>query len=397
MYRSTHYLTNNLQGKLWHDVNADGKRGDYSNNTLTDLEYDEGIPNVGNIYLVSCDTDEIVGSTMSTPSTKDGTNDPLRQSVEENAGLYEFYDLNTIPSGRYYVMYQSPRGWRMSGNTLPLSRRNDDEMDSNFEYSECQPAGGNAESYSTKAREEGDFDRGGYCARSVGCFEVGSRSELEDKYVDLKLFEETRYYKEVVQGDLTNKYGMAAGIVYTGGKYVALPNPQVLDVGLTRADWPLDVEQFADATLKLEVPILGRRLEEANSLETLLSEEFASPSNFGKGKNRRAMKKVIEGFLRDNFASLGSGGVLEESESKKFADGGNEDGDSGKQSEIFALSGVDLFEGKVQRKKKTRDSIMYRSLRGAAARFMQEEEEVIEVTYTFTARGAYNVSFRKEI
>ena len=344
---------------------------------------------MNNIYLVSCDSDEIAASTTSSPYTADGNHDPLGQSVENDAGLYEFNDLNRIPSGRYYVMYQSPREWRMSGNTLPLARRADGDKDATYEYSECQPAGGNAEAYSVKAREEGDFDRGGYCARSVGCFEIGSRSELEDKYVDLELFEETRYYKDVVQGDLANKYGMVAGIVYTGGKYVALPNPQVLDVGLTRAEWPLNVEQFADATLKLEVPVLGRRLAEANSLETLLSEEFASQSTFGKGKNRRAMKKAIEGFLRDNIAGLGSGGVLDESESKKFADASDK---SDKQSEIFALSGVDLFDGKVERKKKTRDNIIYRYLRGGGARSMQEEEEVIEVTYTFTARGAYNVS-----
>jgi hypothetical protein len=276
----------------------------------------------------------------------------------------------------------------MSGNTLPLDKRPTSSRDSH----ECIPGGGNGKYYSDKARTEGDFDQGGYCARSIGCVEIGSRAELEDKFIDLMPLEDTPYYSEVIQGDVENVYGMTSGIVYTGGKYVAMPTPYMMDVGLAAAEWPLASRQFADATITLELPLerRRRRLGEENKLE-LLSEEFADGASFGKSENQKFMSKAIEQFLKDNISKLGSGGTMMMQESQKFAEGGGR-----QESEIFAFSGVDLFDAKmVRKKKKSRDSIDNSSLSRylRASRWTQEEEELLEVTYTFTARGSYNVSW----
>lgn len=227
------------------------------------------------------------------------------------------------------------------------------------------------------------------CARSIGCVEVGSRSELEEKFRVLKSLESTQYYQEVIQGDTEpNPYGMSSGIAYSGGKWVAMPSPHVMDVGMTQAEWPLSSSQFADATVKLEFPVTaeGRRLGTRDALETLLSEDFADSKSFGTSDNNKAMKKAIEKYVRDNIGNLSSGGKVK-SESQEFADGDK------KESEIFAFAGVDLFDAKVERKKKNRrDNIGFGRYLRASRWTQEEEEEVLEVTYTFTARGTYNVS-----
>ena len=141
---------------------------DWFKETLTDRafktrlnsdEYDYGMANVPNIYLVSCDDSaEERGSTRSMPyNDEDAT--PLKQSLSSNAGIYEFNDLSNIDSGRYYVMYMAPKGWRMSGNVLPLERRA--VLGEEGEYYECVPKGGNGEEFGEMAREVGDFDREG--------------------------------------------------------------------------------------------------------------------------------------------------------------------------------------------------------------------------------------------
>lgn len=226
------------------------------------------------------------------------------------------------------------------------------------------------------------------CARSIGCIEIGSRSELEEKFSDLETLESTQYYQDVIQGDTEpNPYGMSSGMAYTGGKWVAMPAPHVLDVGMSQAEWPLVSQQLADATVTLQFPVTaeGRRLATRDSLEVLLSEYFANAESFGTSENSKAMKKVLEKYVRDNIGNLGSGGKVK-SESQEFADR--------QKSEIFAFSGVDLFDAKMERKKKNRrDSIganLRRYLRGSR-RTQEEEEEVLEVTYTFTARGTYKV------
>lgn len=285
-------------------------------------------------------------------------------------------------------MYEAPPGWALSGNVLPL--KNVGNTGENLQRG-CIPKGGNGKEYAIEAQTYGDFDQGGYCARSIGCFEIGSRSELEDAYSDLTLLEQTEYYQDVIQGDTdANPYGMNAELVYTGGKMVALPTPYFLDVGLMQANWPLSTRQFADATISLEFPVAatagsgsgGRSLATKESLFSLLSEEFA---NVGTAENSKAMKKVIEKYVKENIGSIGSGGELK-SEAQEFAGGKS-------ASEVFAFAGVDLFDAKVERRKKKSGNAIggyRRYLR--ASRWIQEEEEVLEVTYTFTARGSYNVS-----
>ncbi len=46
-------------------------------------------------------------------------------------GLYSLM-INAVESRGYYLMYQSPEGYRISGNTLPLERSHGDDL-SNFE------------------------------------------------------------------------------------------------------------------------------------------------------------------------------------------------------------------------------------------------------------------------
>ena len=155
---STHYLTDSIKGKIWWDINGDGKRGDYSDESLNEEEYDYGIPNINNIYLVTCEegSDETIDAMGRSTIFNDQDPKPQRQSLASDAGIYKFNELNAIPSGRYYVMYQAPKHWRMSANVLPLRRRRivDEEIGT---YYECVPEGGNGQSYSEKARETGDL------------------------------------------------------------------------------------------------------------------------------------------------------------------------------------------------------------------------------------------------
>ena len=156
---------------------------------------------------------------------------------------------------------------------------------------------------------------------------------------------------------------------------------------MTEAKWPLSPNQYADATITLEFPAsAARRLEAGESSLDSLKDDFSSSQNFARSKNQKAMKKAIDKFLIDNIPLLGSGGKLKESE--KFVEEGEEE-----ESEIFAYEGIDLFYGKIEPKaKKNKDAIgSSRHLRGS--RQIQEVVEVIEVTYTFTTRGAYNVRY----
>ena len=391
------------------------------------MEYDYGIPNVGNILLVSCQEEEeetnndavlLRGSTTSLPyNGRDPV--PLLQSLDKTSGIYQFRELDTIPSGRYYIMFESPHNWRISGNVLPLGRKKgvrDGEV-----YYECVPEGGEGDTFRSKAEEDGDFDYGGYCGRSIGCLEVGTREELEDKFVDLVDLKETEYYQDVIRGDgNVNGSGGSSG---TGakGKMVALPDPRVMDVGMAQQEWPLPAKQYADAMVTLRFPVSATGADEEDVLEKLLSQEFADAERFGKSSNQATMSKTLYKTLANQFAYMGSGGLPKHqkgggsmSESEKFAQDSivaqkdiasvvtsenNNLSESEKfaspktEAAIFALDGIDLFDAKIERKKHTKDSIGVGGRYLRASRNAQESDtEMIEITYTFTARGTYRVS-----
>jgi hypothetical protein len=430
-YQQRHYLTSTLSGKLWWDINSDAKRGSYANGTLNEMEYDYGIPNVGNILLVSCEDEEkdkssngdgssnelLRGSTTSLPyNGREAV--PLLQSLDTTSGMYQFRELDNIPSGRYYIMFESPINWRISGNVLPLGRKKgirDGEV-----YYECVPEGGegvdDSSSFHTKAKESGDFDYGGYCGRSIGCLEVGTRMELEEKFVDLVDLKETEYYQTVIRGD-GNVDGGSSG---TGGKMVALPDPRVMDVGMAQQEWPLPAKQYADAIVTLRFPVSATGADEEDVLEKLLSQEFADAERFGKSSNQATMSKTLYKTLANQFAYMGSGGLPKHqkgggssmSELEKFAqdtivskkdiasvvtsENNNNLSESEKfagpntEAAIFALDGIDLFDAKIERKKHTKDSIGVDGRYLRASRNAQESDsEMIEITYTFTARGTY--------
>ncbi|KAL3793751.1 hypothetical protein HJC23_013313 [Cyclotella cryptica] len=372
IYDSTHFLSSSLQGKIWWDVNGDGKRGEYANATLNDMEYDYGVPNVGNIFLVTCDDDDERdaikrGTTTSKPyNGRDAA--PLRQSVVEESGLYEFTELRTVPSGRYYVVYQAPRGWRISANTLPLGRKKLDKEG----YYECVPQGGNGGIYGQMARDLGDLDYGGYCARSIGCVEIGSQAELEEKFKNLELLEDTDYFQTVIQGDTRSN------VADKGGKMVAFPTPEVMDVGMSLEAWDLPAKQYSDAVVTLAFPVpqgvqSGRKLAtEESPLEALFSNVFAEAETFGTSMNRQAMADVLNNYLKKNIETFS--------------------GSDNSKSEVapFTFLGIDLFEAKIERKKlNLRKSRRY--LRRAQGK-EDNGDEAIEITYTFTARGSYRVS-----
>jgi hypothetical protein len=249
------------------------KQGDYGNSTLNDMEYDHGIPNVGNIILVSCnDSEEKRGLTSSKPyNGRDAI--PLRQSLISESGKYDFQELNNIPLGRYYVMYEAPKGWRVSGNILPLGRR--EGLKDGEVYYECVPEGENGKLFVNRAQDSGDFDYGGYCGRSIGCLEIGSQTELHSKFVDLEPLEQTDYYQSFIQGNLDS-----SPFAMMGSKMVAFPEPHVMDVGMSQQEWPLPAKQYADAMVTLRFPVSASSPGEEDPLESLLATLFADPKSF---------------------------------------------------------------------------------------------------------------------
>ena len=126
-------------GNLWLDVNSDGLRGSYTNSTLNAEEYDVGIGGV-NVQLVHCETNEpayiqsgeegdtspTAISTISRPIrgeeiiTEVKTSELLEAGKSFTAGEYSFSKLDSIKRGRYYIMYQAPADYGISGNVLPL-------------------------------------------------------------------------------------------------------------------------------------------------------------------------------------------------------------------------------------------------------------------------------------
>jgi len=229
VHRRTHYLTDSLEGTLWLDADSNGVRGSASDSTLNALEYDTGIGGV-KVQLVKCETNELAQVGFSSPNQGLEKTSALKKSEVPEAGQYSFQkmimDISNSTAGRYYVMYQAPENYRISGNVLPLERKVAGERSNDFE---CIPKGGEGDEYKVEVQEKGDLDWGGYCARTVGCLEVGNQLDLQDVYNDLRDVEDAKEQQNSV----------------------ALPSKSMLNVGLSEELWPLRTNQYADAQITL--------------------------------------------------------------------------------------------------------------------------------------------------
>ena len=191
------------------------------------------------------------------------TDTPVARTFSNRKGKYDF-DLSSdqVRPGRYYATYRAVRNTRVEGDTLPLDRAlkggGTDGMamggmavvsvidhpslslahcsnssscaslttrDRNVQIEEdgfdCEPRGGEGKGYVDEAEEKGDLDVGGYCGRSAGCLEVGSKAALGGLYENL----------EVMGG------GSARDL--EGEKFVALPREGFWDVEMGEEEWNL--------------------------------------------------------------------------------------------------------------------------------------------------------------
>ena len=342
----THYLTDTLMGNLWLDVNSDGLRGSYTNSTLNAEEYDVGIGGV-NVQLVHCETNEpayiqsgeegdtspTAISTISRPIrgeeiiTEVKTSELLEAGKSFTAGEYSFSKLDSIKRGRYYIMYQAPADYRISGNVLPLEHELINE--NGIEYRKCIPKGGEGDGYMNEVYEKGDLDWEGYCARSIGCFEIAPKFELKDDFTDLEQNEEDA---SMYEGTISN--------------LVSLPEKNMLNVGMTGERWPLGVDQYADS----EITFSFRSSVTAQDLSSVV------PDDFEVSGVKQSLEDTLEALFKDTLSLAG------------------EDGNT------FDIKGVDLHAGMIHEKSSSRRTRFLRGLQGGS----------IGVTYTFTTRGKYN-------
>ncbi|KAL7537967.1 hypothetical protein ACHAWF_005955 [Thalassiosira exigua] len=388
---TTHHLTSQIRGELWLDADADAKRGSLADPALNAMEYDVGVGGV-QVQLVSCDANEPAGLKTSLPNVGGEASSMKRSDVPE-AGRYEFpIDARTVP-GRYYVMYKAPTDYRVSGNVLPLERKCTDEGG----YCDCVPRGGEGYDYLEDVAEGGDLDLPGYCARSIGCIEVGTRSALESKFDRLVPLEEGGAEGAVDLEEDPDKL------------LVALPSTHVLNVGLSEDPWPLSTFQFADSQVTLTFPatvsaedLTGAVPEDFSRssvkriLETTLARQFAADS--GEGTFTIQGVELLEGVI-----------TVPEVESQQEQSGQ----ESETEEEILAQEMEELEEAledsaalAVEESKS--DLPAARGLRGlqdeaAAAQAGAKHEDaatettpsledvpaVAQVTYTLTARGTY--------
>ena len=173
---NTHYLNNALEGMIYLDVNGDGIRGSTLDRTINALEFDTGVGGIEST-LVHCQSNEIVMggyplesiSDVSRPNLGESVVTEALQSDRSDAGLTTF-DLSSVEPGRYYIMYKSPKDYRLNANILPLERKEDS--------GECIPKGGEGNGYIQDVYDKGDLDWNGYCGRTIGCFEVGPKVRL---------------------------------------------------------------------------------------------------------------------------------------------------------------------------------------------------------------------------
>ena len=265
----THYIQSEISGQLWLDVDGNGKRGSFIDSTLNAQEQDSGITGVDAIVLVDCDTDTEVAVTKSQPVRGDG--EVVIQKVTETggvAGVYRFPDVMTQP-GRYYIVYKAPTNFSVNANVLPTAEKKVEmNADGSLSYFECPLVGGEGGSYYQDALSDGDFDYGGYCGRSVGCFEVGRKGDLEQKFEKLVELDGSSYGPD----DMV--------VVY--------PDLYMLDVGLSQQKWPLATRQFAEIEVDLLFP--------ENSTEAVsaaLGETLESDSALAESTTVEAVQRII--------------------------------------------------------------------------------------------------------
>ena len=336
IYDKTHYLTDALKGNLWLDQNSDGLRGSSQDKTLNAAEYDVGIGGV-NVQLVHCESNELVvkdGITVSLPNG-DGqvpniggevkavkTSDLVEAGETYTAGEYSF-SLDNMEPGRYYIMYQAPQDFRISGNTLPL--------DMDLSTRKCIPRGGEGNEYMNEVYSKGDLDWEGYCARSIGCFEVQPKFNLKEDFKDLQFMNEEN--DSTYEGTVSN--------------LVSLPEKNMLNVGMTAERWPLGTAQFADSKITL---------------------------NFPKGASSSSAENFRNAVMPANFQGSALKRQLEMTVGELFKNGGLGD-------DTFDIQGVDFVYGEIHEKDSSRRTRFLRGLQGGGS---------IGVTYTFTTRGKYN-------
>jgi len=324
-----------------------------------DIEEDNwGIGGV-QVQLVNCLTDEpvtpvaesvangISNLEFSNPVTSQprpiaGGIPVVKKAENESAGLFSF-PIDRVESGRYYLMYTAPRDYRISGNVLPLER--------NEPYFDCVPSGGEGDSYLQKARKSGDFDISGYCARSIGCFEVDrirhahEKSNFDD-YSKLQVLEDN----QVLKNQMTQGYQTYMGTL------AAVPFIEYFNVGLAQEEWELPTYQYADLEVTLAVPPTA-------DLERMV------PENFEKSYVRRQLEQGLTSFLASSARSY-----------------------------EFEVKGIDLHSGKIEslegEHKKT--TVAGSNLRGGGTRARRalrgsgaSNQPYNRVIYTLTARGHY--------
>jgi len=385
IHSRVHYLTDKIEGRVWLDFNGDGKRSRHYETEMENEEEDNlGIGGV-NVQLIDCQTDQPVTNGISNlkltnpvtsmPLSPYGGNVVVSQTEDESAGLFSF-PIDEVESGRYYMMYTAPRDYRISGNVLPLDR--------NEPYFNCLPSGGEGNVYLQQAKENGDFDMSGYCARSIGCFEVArmlhshEKSNFDD-YSKLQVLEDN----QVLKDQMTQGYQTYMGTLS------AVPFAEYFNVGLAQEEWELPTYQYADLEVTLKIP--------AN-----VDLERVVPQDFEKSQVRRQLEQGLTSFWAISVASydftvkgvdLHSGKIesLEE-EHKKTSIVEPETGESKLLRGSYIVLDLEKedFEPTTGRR-------MLRGSFSSAANSLQRnansrrklEEQWNRVIYTLTARGHY--------
>jgi hypothetical protein len=356
----THYIRNEIMGQLWLDVDGNGKRGSFTDSTLNAQEQDSGLTGVDVIVLVDCETDTEVAVTKSQPVRGDG--EVVIQKVTETsgvAGAYRFPEA-MARAGRYYIVYKAPTNFRINANVLPTNQKKMEmNADGSLSYFECPFVGGEGESFYQDALANGDFDNAGYCGRTVGCFEVGRKADLEQKFTDLVELDGAT--GEEVASD-SSAYG-------PDDMVVVYPSQHMLDVGLSQEGWPLNTRQFAEVEVDLLFPENSTEVVASSLGETLESDSALAGSTTVEAIERSLLESII-GSQQFSDVELEVEGVamstIQEQET-----------DSSESSEIFARARYLRASRKLQES-------------DSSSATPTDTTGYTVVTYKFTARGGYN-------